>query len=287
MSATWYLFALGSLVFMGVQRFLYKVSAERNCNTAWTTFAFMGTVAVLSGSLFLITGAREPHVAILLLVSVVNSVSFLLATVTHIEALKQIPVSVAYPIIRLNVVPVVLFSVFYFKDRLSTCQLTGIALAVTVMLMLAREAGGTEGRYRNTRLGLLLALLSLTGGAAASISSKFAAIYTDPLAYMALSYVLSTVFSFGLRRSFQRQSVNPDFRPALFIGVSMGLINFGGYYLFLRALALGPLSIVISLTGLHFVIPIVLSVLFYRERLGRVRILAILMTVVSIFLLRL
>ena len=66
----------------------------------------------------------------------------------------------------------------------------------------------------------------------------------------------------------------------------MGLINFVGYYFFLKALALGPLSLVISLTGLHFVIPIVLSVLLYGERLGPARILAILMTVVSIVLLR-
>jgi drug/metabolite transporter (DMT)-like permease len=67
----------------------------------------------------------------------------------------------------------------------------------------------------------------------------------------------------------------------------MGLINFVGYYLFLKALALGPLSIVISLTGMHFVIPIVLSVLIFGERLGAVRILAVALTVASIFLMRL
>jgi len=121
----------------------------------------------------------------------------------------------------------------------------------------------------------------------ASISSKFAAVYDNPLAFMALSYLLSTLFSFGLRRRFEQQDVSHDLRPALLIGLAMGLINFAGYYLFLKALALGPLSIVISLTGMHFVIPIVLSVLFYRERLGGVRILAVVMTIVSILLLRL
>ena len=49
----WYTLSILSLLFMGVQRFLYKVSAERRCNTAWTTFSFMGTVAVLSSGLFL------------------------------------------------------------------------------------------------------------------------------------------------------------------------------------------------------------------------------------------
>ena len=287
MSVTWYFFALAALVLMGVQRFLYKVSAERNYNTVWTTSAFMGTVAVLSGGLFLLSGAEEPHFAILLLVSVVNGLSFLLATVTHMEALKAIPTSIAYPIIRFNVVLVVVFSVVYFKDRLSPFQLTGIAMAVMVMVILTREPGEGQSPHRNTRRGVLLASLSLVGGAVASISSKFAAIYNNPLAYMALSYLLSTLFSFGLRRKFEEQGASRDLRPALLIGLAMGLINFVGYYFFLKALALGPLSIVISLTGMHFVIPIVLSVLLYGEKLGGWRILAVAMTVASILLMRL
>ena len=287
MSQTWYFFALGALVLMGVQRFLYKVSAERRCNTAWTAFAFMGTVAVLSSALFLLSGAEEPHFTFLILVSAINSLSFLLSTVAHIEALKAIPTSIAYPIIRLNVVPVVIFSMVFFNDRLSGFQLTGIVMAVAVMLILAKEAGEEKGQHRNTQRGVLLASLSLVGGGVASISSKFAAMYDNPLAYMALSYLLSTLFSFGLRRRFEKQGVSRDLKPAMLIGLAMGLINFAGYYLFLKALALGPLSIVISLTGMHFVIPIVLSVLLYGEKLRVVRILAVLMTITSILLLRL
>ena len=49
---SWYTFAIIALFLMGVQRFLYKVSAEKRCNTAWTTFSFMATVAILSSILF-------------------------------------------------------------------------------------------------------------------------------------------------------------------------------------------------------------------------------------------
>ena len=143
MSETWYFFALGALVLMGVQRFLYKVSAERNFNTAGTTFAFMGTVAVLSAAIFLFSGGKS-RISLFVAGFGRQQPFLLLATVTHIEALKAIPTSIAYPIIRLNVVPVVIFSVAYFKDRLSGFQLTGIALAVAVMLILTREAGGRQ-----------------------------------------------------------------------------------------------------------------------------------------------
>ena len=51
----WFLLSIGAVFCMGFQRFLYKVSAERGCNTAWTTFYFMATVAVLSTIFFFIS----------------------------------------------------------------------------------------------------------------------------------------------------------------------------------------------------------------------------------------
>ena len=54
----WYGFAVLALLLLGAQRFLYKVSAERKCNTAWTTLSFMATVAVLSTILVFVL--KEP-----------------------------------------------------------------------------------------------------------------------------------------------------------------------------------------------------------------------------------
>ena len=71
------------------------------------------------------------------------------------------------------------------------------------------------------------------------------------------------------------------------IGFFMGLINFAGFYSFLKALSMGPLSIIASIIGMHFVIVIVLSALIYKEKLTRYRILGICLTIVSIILLRL
>ena len=101
---------------MGIQRFLYKVSAERNCNTAWTTFSFMATVAILSSILFLVLREPVSNIRYLLLIAFINSSAFFIATMSHIEALKHIPANITYPIIRLNVAVVVIFSILYFKD---------------------------------------------------------------------------------------------------------------------------------------------------------------------------
>lgn len=284
---SWYTFAIIALFFMGTQRFLYKVSAEKRCNTAWTTFSFMATVAILSSILFYALGESVANLRFLFFIALLNSGSFLVATVTHIEALKNIPASIAYPIIRLSAVIVVIFSILFFKDRPSFYQVIGIVLAMVVIVVLTREFGDKRTSYGKIKIGLLCVSISLLAGAVASISSKFAAVYTNRMAFIAISYIASTFFALGLRRKLQTEEANENPKDALIIGFVMGLINFAGYYSYLKALSTGPLSIIASITGMHFVIAIILAAAIYKERLTPSRIVGISLTIGSIILLRL
>jgi drug/metabolite transporter (DMT)-like permease len=284
---SWYTFAIIALFLMGTQRFLYKVSAEKRCNTAWTTFSFMATVAILSSILFIVLEETATNLQFLCFIALINSAAFLLATVTHIEALKHIPTSIAYPIIRLSAVLVVIFSILFLGDRPSFYQVIGIALAMVVIVLLTRDFVDAAPSYGRRRTGFLCIFVALIAGAAAIISSKFAAMYTNKMAFIAISYLASTFFALGLRKRLQTEEVNENPKDALLIGLVMGVINFAGYYSYLKALSTGPLSIITSLTGMHFIIAIILSALIYREKLTPSRILGISLTVVSIILLKL
>ncbi|MEJ2724965.1 MAG: DMT family transporter, partial [Deltaproteobacteria bacterium] len=208
-------------------------------------------------------------------------------TITHIEALKHIPASVVYPVIRLNMVIVVLFSLFFFHDRVSVYQALGMGLAVAVILILTRDMDDKRAGYRNIRKGLILVFISVMSGSVASISSKFAALYANKLAFMALSYFMGACFSLGLTTRWDTGGAKKNRKEALTIGVLMGLINFVGFYAFLKALSVGPLSIIVSMVGMHFVIGVVLSAIIYKERMAFLRVLGTLLTIVSIILLRL
>ena len=282
----WYTQAIIALILMGTQSFLYKVSAERNCSTAWTAFSFMATVAILSSALFFFRRESAPNLIYTLIMGVINSSAFLLATMMHIEALKRLPASIVYSIIRLNVVVVVLFSIIYFQERPTINQIAGIALAVVVIVFLTRQRETEEFSVSQTKPGLILVFVSLFCGAIASISSKFAAMHANPLAFMTISYLFSTLFAIGLRNKPQHGLVHAKTKEALAIGFSIGIVNFAGYYAFLKALSIGPLSIVISIIGLHFVIAILLSVLIYKEKLTPSIVAGISLTILSVILLR-
>jgi len=283
----WYLLALTALVVLGLQRFLYKVSAEMRCNSAITTFAFMATVALLSWCAYLPRAATVTHLGPLLIVSLVNSLGFLTGTLATIEALKSLPSGTVYTLTRLSTVLSVLFSLVYFGDRLTSLQSLGVLLALSVLFLFARSRGaGSVGDTGHGRRGFLLALLAIAGGATSTVSSKFAALQVDSFGFMAVSYSMSTLLILLVKSRMFPQLAGQRTRPALFIGLAMGVTNFFGYYALLRALADGPLAIIAPLVGMYFVMAVLLSFLIYRERITRLQLLAIVLTVVSILLMR-
>jgi drug/metabolite transporter (DMT)-like permease len=285
-SLNWYTLSIIALFFIGLQRFLYKVSVQRGCNAAVTTFTFMGTVTCISFVLLLFSDAPLGPISFLVFISLVNSISFTSATLTNLETLKYLPVNVAYPIIRLNLAVVVIFSVLFFGDALSAWQIAGIFVAICAILILAKSPDANEAGIRNLRRGFVLLSICVLSGAVASISSKFAVMETNKLAFITLSYFFGTSFAFTLRNRVAQKAKDSRDRDAIIIGICMAILNLIGFYLFLLALDRGPLSVVVSIISLHFVIPIVLSALFYSEKLKKVHFVGIGLTVVSVIFLR-
>jgi drug/metabolite transporter (DMT)-like permease len=281
----WYLYSLLALLLIGGQRFLYKVAAAKECSTFRTTFSFMATVALLAAGVCLWRWPDIPSAGFLLFISLANSLTFASATLCHIQALKYVPAAVAYPLIRMNIILVVLFAVIFLQENLSWTQILGLvfSLAAVWALSLDRSSdfrAGMQGK------GLALVGLALLAGGLSAITCKYAAEHTDLWAFISLSYILSTLLTLVLApRMFSRSQAGKGGLD-LGIGLAMGILNLVGFYMFLRALALGPLSIVAVINGMHFLVPVLLAAVIFKERLGPSRILGLLLAVAALGLLR-
>jgi len=271
----------------GIQRFLYKVSAERNCNTAWTTLSFMGTVALMSTVLWFASDETLKNPAWLLALAAINSLTFFADTVVTIEALRYLPTTIVYPLTRMSAVLVIAFSILYFQDQLNGYQVIGILLAMCVIMTLTRFSGEEKQKSRSIRKGLLLIGLAVLTGSMAAVSSKFAALYTNQMAFIALTYFLSMLFSLGLRKPFENEGASRRHGEAMLIGILIGLVNFGAFFSLLQAMETGPLSIIIPVVGMNFVIANILAAVVYREKMTALKAAGILMTVFSLLLMKL
>jgi drug/metabolite transporter (DMT)-like permease len=282
----WFTLTVFCFFLYGIQRFLYKVSAERNCNTAWTTLAFMGTVALTSTAFWFLSDETLKNPLWLFTLAMVNSLTFLADTVVTIEALRYLPTTIVYPMTRMSAVLVVLFSVVYFQDRLNGYQIVGIILALGVILTLTRISEQERHDSPNIRRGLMLIVLAVVTGAVAAVSSKFAALYTNQMAFIALTYSLSMLLSLGLRKPFEKGGASRRYGEALMLGFIIGVVNFGAFYTLLKAMEKGPLSIIIPVVGMNFVVANILAAFVYREKVTALKGLGILLTVMSLLLMR-
>lgn len=282
---SWYTLAVITLVCFGFQSFLYKVSAARGCNTAWTTFSFMTTVALLSAILFLVQGEGVGGLGFLVMISLINSASYFLATITHIEALKHIPGTIGFPLARLSLVPVVVVSIFLFGDRLTMRHVAGIALALVATFFLAGR-GAADGLVTGRAgYGLTLIAVCIASTAVAALSSKVAALETNIPAFQALVYALGALFSLAAKDRLASGGT-ANTREAIWLGIVIGIINFIGYTAFLRSLTTGPLSLVAPIVGMSFVISVLLSMAVYRERLRLTGFIGAVLTALTVILLR-
>ncbi len=247
----------------------------------------MVTVAVLASA---ITFSRWPQIhtpGFLLFISLANSLTFASATLCHIQALKYVPAAVAYPLIRMNIVLVVLFAVVFLQESLAPKQILGLLFSLATVWILSRDRSSDFQAGPRRARGLGLVFLAMLAGGLSAISSKYAADTTDIWAFIALSYIFSTLLTLALApRMFVPAQVSGPGRLALGIGLLMGLLNLGGFYLFLKALALGPLSIVAVVNGMHFLVPVLLAALVFKERLNASRLLGLLLALAALWLLR-
>lgn len=283
----WYVFALMSLVCQGIYNFLYKVSAEKKCNTAWTTLSFMVTVAIISTILFFVLHEQIINVSFLLIIALLNAVTFLATTILRMEALKNIPTNVVYPLLQMSTVLVVVFSVVYFGDKLSFYQIIGILLAVITLFIVTRQDNAAKSEHKNFKLGVVLTVIALFASAATVVLQKFAVANVGKLSYMMISYYYNVLFSFCFLGRMQTSKENTNHRNAVLIGIAIGVFNFFAFYLALGAYTTGMMSVAASIMSMFFVLTVVLSIIFYKEKLTLRRLVGILLAIVAVVLLRL
>ncbi len=286
---TWTIYALLAFLFIGIQRFLYKIAARLNLDSTTTTLTFMGTVALIS---YIILNIYHIHISYTkygLFLCLINSLTFSLATISHINALKFTPASIVFPYIRLNILIVILYSYFIFGEIFNKWQLLGISTSIIALFLLSFQfKDNTPAPKKNSKMGIFYATIALCCGAISSISCKYATEYMDKFLFIFFSYVLSTVLLAIFYKinnySHPKSSKNKIFKT-LIIGISMGILNILGFYFYLMALSKGPLSIVATINGMHFVISVALSCIIFKERPNIFILTGIALTIISLILL--
>jgi drug/metabolite transporter (DMT)-like permease len=185
-----------------------------------------------------------------------------------------------------NVTPLfaVLGAVLFLGERLELAQMTGLALVIAGVALLALRRG-VDGRAWSVWVLLLpLGGAAIRGAIQPAIKTGLA-LWHEPLAATAIGYTMSTVVILALVGRRARRE-GPADRRGVFWFTGVGLFNGAATFLLYAALGLGSITVVAPLVAIFPLIAVGLSFFFLREeRLHAIGLLGIVTSVAGVILL--
>lgn len=269
----WVFLAILAALFGGLHAFTHKIAAERGYGSGYFNAlstgvaAFIGIVYV---SVFVgWTGALFVYGIALCLLS---AIFYVLNANTKIEALRHIDSTVFFPISKtMTVVITALFGITLFHEQLTHLQLLGFLLSLLVPFLLIHKK--TSASQKNLSKGLILLFVAALFSSGATLVNKYAALgYQDAVLFVVCTHILITLVALasGIHQEKGKQASVPFsalFHDARYVPLCViaGCFQFLGFYTNVSSLVTGHLSLAYAIMSLQVVVPVVLSVLWYKE----------------------
>lgn len=278
---TYILFAIASALFSGLYSFILKLAAQYNFDPEKTVFYTGGVTTLIGAGLVLISQSSFEQWPFIVLLAIFNGVMYYVTVLTRILSLKHIHTTIYFPIYKtFGPIFATIVGIYFFKDQLSMFEMWGIGLGIIVPLLLITKA--EDARQSNLVTGLWLTLLgAFTGTIAATAGKILNENNLDQITYVFLSY--SVLFIVAGIKFYMRKPAENKFSKKHFwkLVISAALIQAIGFYTFVKAME-GAFAVAFTINAFSILVPIVLSVWFFKEHMNWRKGIVIGLSIVSI-----
>jgi drug/metabolite transporter (DMT)-like permease len=279
------MYALATTVCAWFFTFSSKISIEQNHNPALVTFYSM-IVALFCGIILLIISWEELwNIWLTALLWLINGSLYLVTTLTRLKSLKYIDTSIYFPIYKaLGPLLLISVTVWFFSETLTYKEIIWVMLWISVPLILVSK----NWKSKNIIKWLKYLIIWLITAIIASISAKISSIYS-------LNIYLFTIFalfwwsscSLIAHKMDKKSKSDYSIMHIKKIWIITGILNFMTFYFFMKAFTLwNNIWIVYTIQSLYIIIPIILSIIIYKEHFDIKKFIAIVLTIATIFFLK-
>jgi drug/metabolite transporter (DMT)-like permease len=287
----WLTYSLFATLFYGMLNFLYKVAAEKKYLNQAVILISASTVVVSAAVTIIvstkISGNDFPNIIPAIPYALVNGTLFAIGALAKFKALTLAPASVVFPVNKSNVLFVIIIGILFFNESPTISQWAGIGTSLLVLILISSEQFKISGSH--TLKGIFFAVFAALCTSFSMTAGKLASVSVDRNSYILLSYSIVALISLiGYLRLTNKEVKSRTFsRPGIFvIGGIIGVLNFAGYGLVLKAFAAGSMSLIQPIFTLSILIPIFLSAAIYKEKLTVIRILSIGLSLAAVLLIK-
>ena len=288
MDSITFFWTITATVLSGIQLFYQKVAAQEKRDSALNGLIMYGSSAAAAlTALLLFYGIPETW-RLVLVFALVSGAIHAVGNFMRIEALKYIDSVIYFPLNKvLGPIVVVIGGLWWFGDPLTTKEYIGIALSLTVPLLLISAA--EKHRQSDLRHGLWLLVSSTVLTSVSMLITKQGVDY-DPTVFfmMGLSQVAGAASSWVMYMragNSHATSWSSITRADIRLGLIAGFLGFVSFYSLLRAFSTGFVSLVYVIHAHYILVPIILSVWWYGEHINMRKMIAITVSCIAITLL--
>lgn len=282
----WFLIAIFSSILFGVSGFLMKVSQMQRGSLFHLLFGLFASGTVL----FFIHSMLKNNIHWwdwrLWLGGLVVGIGAAWGNLLFMKVLEYGPASLSSPLMNMNIVLVILLSVLFFQETLTSMEVIGIVfLLVAVVLISVRREPLTIKEKRWFFL-IILAIFLYTfrnGGLKVTEATNL-----DNTAVLFIAYLLSSFWYLGLISS-KSSEFGIMTKPSVIglrWGILCGFFSYGGLQLYSVALEYGKASIVAPIFATNSLVIAIGSVLVYKERLKPIQLLALIFLFLGLFIIK-
>ena len=287
----WLFYTLIAMFLYGFVNFMYKVAASSNCPSHIILNKSALIVSILSLFGFILSENKFDNYFWIIIFALINSTFFAMGIIAKMISLKKASSSIVFPITKLNSVFLIIFAIFIFKESPLLNQWLGIILSFSMLFYISfnlSEEKDNKKTYtkEGQKWGIFYAILAALSTSVSMLVGKLASTRVPLMSYMLLSYSLVYINTLWINKFFIKAKFKSkeEKNKTTKFGTITGVLNFSGYYMSLKAVSLGPLSLIQGITSNVFIIPVFLSIVFYKEKLTQKKIIILLISIASIYL---
>jgi len=288
MDQTTFYWTIAATVFGGIQLFFQKVVAQEKRDSAFNGLMMYG-VSGVAVFIFLFAYYGIPDEwRIIGIFALAGGALHGLGNYIRIEALKYIDSVLYFPLNKvLGPLIVVVCGVVLLGDQLTTQEYVGIGTSFLVPLLLISSA--EHQRQNNLRQGMIFVVLSTLFTSASILFTKQAVSYEAAVLFvLGIAQMAGAASSMAIllkQRGIQFANCPALDRRDIYLGLIAAVLGIFSTYTLITALSTGLVSLVYVIHAHYILIPIVLSVWWYKDHINLRKILAIAVSFLAIGLL--
>ena len=285
---SWLVFALVGAFFIGFFSFGMKVIAQRNYNPSFASFIAYIVLTVLSAIYFLVNNSLEDvrsGLVFLIIIAFSSTLVYFSSTLTRVESMKNIDTTIFFPLYK-TFMPIIttLASIFFFWESLHLKEVVGIVFGILIPLILITKK--EDQVQKNLKLWVLLVIITSILGAFASIIPKV--VHTEslnPAFFLFLASFSGTIVSWIAYLIWKKKYPDKKYSTTWIykFWILLWVFQFIGFSSYVYSVE-GNLAIAVTINSFSILIPIILSVIFYKEEMTKKKAFVIFLSIVSVVL---